>query len=286
MEHNNKKVFNIGKKISLIVLSASGLILMIFFIFSYKSGSAELAFLDVGQGDSALIKTPDGQIVLIDGGPDNKVLRGLGKNMPFYRRRIDFMIISHYHDDHIAGLIEIIRRYQVKTLVYSGKEPDNLLIAELLRIASENKILLKSLDNQMNISFSPDCRLDILNPAALYIKEDPNNSLVSRLDCSGQRFLFAGDNGSAAEKALLASGWTLKADVFKASHHGSNTSNSEDFLEGISPRIIIVSVGRDNRFGHPGTVFLDRASNLDIPYKRTDIEGNIKFLLNKMLNNN
>lgn len=277
MENNKDKISNIRKKILSIVLAVIGLILIVFLVFSKKTGYLEVVFLDVGQGDSALIEAPDGQIILIDGGPDNKVLRGLGKKLPFYRRQIDFLIISHYHDDHIAGLIEIIKRYRVRTLVYSGKKPDNALIAELLRVASDNKVSLRSLDSQMSLSFSPDCRLDILNPAALNIKEDPNNSLTSRLNCAGQSFLFAGDNGSTIEKALLAAGWPLKADIFKASHHGSNTSNSEAFLEAVSPKIIIVSVGQDNRFGHPGSLFLDRISRLDILLKRTDTVGDIKI---------
>lgn len=272
-----KKIFNIGKKILIMIITVLGLILAISFVFPQGLSSPEVVFLDVGQGDSVLIRAPGGQTVLIDGGPDNKVLRRLGNNMPFYRRRIDFLVISHYHDDHIAGLIETIKRYRVGALVYSGKAPDNFLISELLRTASENKVSLKRLDSQMNLSFSPDCRLGILNPAVLNIKEDPNNSLISRLDCSGQSFLFAGDNGLSAEKALLASGWPLRADVFKASHHGSNTSNSEAFLESVSPQIVIVSVGQDNRFGHPGVIFLDRVNNLGIPLKRTDECGDVKI---------
>ncbi|MFA6194630.1 MAG: MBL fold metallo-hydrolase [Patescibacteria group bacterium] len=277
MKNKNKKLFNIGKKVLLVLLSISGAILMVFLIFSDKLANPQVVFLDVGQGDSALIQAPDGKTVLIDGGPDNKVLRGLGKNMPFYRRRIDFLIISHYHDDHIAGLIEVVKRYQVGALIYSGKEPDTPLMSELLKVASQHKVALRPLDNQINLSFGLDCRLDLLDPDILNIKEDPNNSLVSRLECGGRSFLFGGDNGSAVEKILLASGWLLKADIFKASHHGSNTSNSEAFLEEISPRLIIVSVGKDNRFGHPGPLFLERAATLGIPVKRTDNNGDVKI---------
>ncbi len=286
MKNKNKKLFNIGKKVLSVLIFIFGAILMIFLFFSYGSTIPRVVFLDVGQGDSALIQAPSGQIVLIDGGPDNKVLRGLGNNLPFYRRRIDFLIISHYHDDHIAGLIEIIKRYRVGALIYSGKEADSPLMFELLKTASQYKVVLRPLDNQMSLSFDQDCRLDLLNPDILNIKEDPNNSLVSRLECGGRSFLFAGDNGSAAEKILLASGWPLKADIFKASHHGSNTSNSEAFLEEVSPRLVIVSVGKDNRFGHPGALFLERIGRLGIPCKRTDIEGNVRFSSNKMLNNN
>lgn len=270
-------MFNIIRKVALVSSAVFGFILIIFIVLGCQNHRLELVFLDVGQGDSTLIKTPDGQTVLIDGGPDNKVLRGLGKNLPFYRRSIDFMILSHYHDDHITGLIEIIKRYQVRTLIYSGQDSDSLLISELLRVVSQYKVELKVLNGQAGLSFGPTCNLNLLNPTILGIKEDPNNSLVFRLDCDGRSFLLAGDNGSAAEKALLTSGWPLEADIFKASHHGSNTSNGAAFLEKINPRLIIISVGADNRFGHPGSFFLERATALDIPIKRTDIEGDVKI---------
>lgn len=270
-------MFNIIKKIVLALAALFGLILLFFAIFGWPNHELELIFLDVGQGDSTLIKTPDGQTVLIDGGPDNKVLQGLGKNLPFYKRKIDFMILSHYHFDHITGLIEIIRRYRVKTLIYSGNAPDSLLILELLKVASQYKVELKTLSGQADLSLGPDCGLSLLNPVILGIKEDPNNSLVSRLSCANQQVLFAGDNGTEVEKVLLESGWPLKADVFKASHHGADTSNSAEFLEKVAPYLIVISVGADNRFGHPGSFFLERAMTLNIPVKRTDNEGDVKI---------
>ncbi|MCX6794919.1 MAG: MBL fold metallo-hydrolase [Candidatus Falkowbacteria bacterium] len=277
MKKNRQKLFNIIRKTALALAALFGLILLIFAIFGRPNHELELIFLDVGQGDSTLIKTPDGKTILIDGGPDNKVLRGLGKNLPFYKRRINFIILSHYHDDHITGLIEVIKRYRVGTLIYQSKTPDSLLMADLLKIASQYNVELKPLAGQADLSFGIGCDLNLLNPDILGIKKDPNNSLVSRLDCGGQKFLLAGDNPAAAEKALLASGWPLEADVFKASHHGSNTSNGAEFLEKINPRLIVISVGADNRFGHPGSFFLERATALNIPIKRTDIEGDVKI---------
>lgn len=273
------KFFRVGKRIILIVAIIIGLILVISTILKHPGHGLELVFLDVGQGDSALIKTPGGQTVLIDGGPDNKVLQGLGKNMSFYRRRLDFIIISHYHDDHITGLIEIIKRYRVGTIIYSDKAPDSLLIAELLRVAVQHNVKLQILGGQAEVSFSPNCNLSLLNPDILGVKEDPNNSLVARLSCANRRVLFAGDNNSAVEKVLLASDWPLKADILKASHHGSNTSNSAAWLETVAPSLIAVSVGADNRFGHPGKFFLDRAAALKLPVKRTDAAGNLKISL-------
>lgn len=273
------KLLNISKKIALFIMAIFGLIFAVFFILSPQDNKMKAIFLDVGQGDSSLIKAPGGQVILVDGGPDNKVLQGLGKNLPFWRRRIDFLVLSHYHDDHITGLIEIIKRYQVGTLIYQEKMPDSLLVSELLRIASQKKVRLLSLGSQASLSLGSNCDLNLLNPAVLGIKEDANNSLVSKLDCEGRELLFAGDNNEKVEEALLGSNWPLKADIFKASHHGSNTSNSADFLEKVAPRLIVISVGADNRFGHPGRYFLERAAALGIPVKRTDIDGEIGILV-------
>jgi len=280
MKHKSQQRFRRALGLMFTILVIFLLILTIFYNhIAASADSLQVIFLDVGQGDSSLIKAPDGSVVLIDGGPDNKVLRGLGNNLPFYRRRLDFVILSHYHDDHFIGLIEIIKRYRVGTLIYSGKPLDSPLMEELIDTAAKRGVRLKTLENQANLSFDADCALSLLNPAILAVKDDPNNSLIARLDCRGRSFLFAGDNGTPVEKSLSASGWPLDSDIFKASHHGSNTSNATAFLEKISPRVIVVSVGADNRFGHPGSFFLDRAAALNIPIKRTDREGEVKFFV-------
>lgn len=253
--------------------------LLIYCLILANKKAPGVIFLDVGQGDASLIKAPGGQVILLDGGPDNQVLWGLGKNLPFYRRRIDFLVLSHYHDDHLMGLIEIIKRYRVGTLIFSGESPDSLLVQELLRIARKYGVKLQTLDGRANLAFDSNCNLSLLNPVILGIKKDPNNSLAARLDCHGQSFLFSGDNGLAVEKALLGSDWPLTANVFKASHHGSNTSNGLNFLEKVAPRLVVVSVGKENRFGHPGVSFLERAASLGLSITRTDQAGEIKILI-------
>ncbi|MFA5184441.1 MAG: MBL fold metallo-hydrolase [Patescibacteria group bacterium] len=238
----------------------------------------EIDFLDVGQGDASLIKTPGGQVILIDGGPDNRILRRLGESLPFYERRIDYVVLSHYHEDHLTGLIEILKRYKVKNLIYSIDSPASPALTELLGVAQTRAVSISPLRERLKIVYADDCFMDILNPSILGIKKDDNNSLAARLDCAGRRFLFTGDNSAAAEKALVASGWGIAATVFKAAHHGSNSANSELFLIAVNPRLMVFSVGADNRFGHPSQKVLDRAAELGIEIKRTDQLGTIKVL--------
>jgi competence protein ComEC len=255
------------------------LFFIVVIIHIYKTPiKLEVNFLDVGQGDASLIKVPTGQIILIDGGPDNKILRRLGEILPFYRRQIDFIIISHYHDDHTTGLAEIIKRYKVKKLIYAAREESSATLQEILMIAKDKDIRIYVLNDQVKIPFNNECFLNLLNPIILGIKADSNNSLVTKLDCERQKYLFTGDNSLTVEKALINSGWDLKADVLKAAHHGSDSANGELFLEATSPEIMVISVGADNKFNHPNPKVLERAEKIGLNIKRTDKEGNIKLI--------
>jgi len=256
-------------------------LLSAYYIYIYsRPAQLEVIFLDVGQGDAILIKTPHGQTILIDGGPDNRVLRRLGERLPYYQRQIDFVIISHYHDDHTVGLVELARRFRIGQLIYASDLQSSPVIQELSKYIGRQKSRPDrpshiSIESQAKISLGPDCALDLLSPAWLKIKADGNNSLVVKLDCLGRRFLFTGDNSATAEKALLKSGWELKASVLKASHHGSDSANSEGFLRAVNPSLLAISVGSDNKFGHPHPKVLDRAESLGISVRRTDQEGDL-----------
>lgn len=258
-----------------LVLAAAVAIAIVSYFYLISSWRPEVVFLDVGQGDAILIKTPDKQVILIDGGPDNRVLRRLGENLPFYRRRIDLVIYSHYHDDHTIGLVEVVERYQVGKLLYADGGFNSNILKTLREAAGEREIPLVEILAEATIALGPDCSLNLLNPAALGVAREANNSVVAFLDCAGQRFLFSGDNDAQVEKALLASGRDLRADVMKASHHGSKTANTAAFLSAVAPRFFVIPVGLDNKFGHPHQEILDLVGEMEITIKRTDQERSI-----------
>ena len=264
------------KRLKFIILGLIILCLIIYICLSSGNQRTEIDFLDVGQGDSSLIKLPNNKIVLIDGGPDNLVLKRLGENLPFYRRQIDFIVLSHPHDDHLIGLLEVINRYQVGTIIYVGEENNPEILTLLLQKAKARNIRLIELKNEMKINYSSECFFDLLNPESLGIKKDDNNSIVVKLNCNRLVALFSGDNSSAVETALLKTKTDWSANILKASHHGSKTANSEAFLRAIGPRLFVISVGVDNRFGHPDSEILKRAESLKISIKRTDKMGTIK----------
>jgi competence protein ComEC len=238
----------------------------------------EVNFLAVGQGDASLIKTPSRQVILIDGGPDNSVLTGLGKDLPFYRRRIDVVVVSHYHDDHVAGLIEILKRYRVKKVIYPAGSPTSEISELFLSTATHFRIPIIYLSGSAQLDLGENCVMNLLNPAELGVKANDNNSLVAHLDCRQTKFLFTGDNNSKVEQAIIDSGQDWRADILKASHHGSITANSVKFLAYVQPKLMVISVGLDNRFGHPNPVILERAIELGINVKRTDQDGEARIV--------
>ena len=275
------------KKINLRVISlAFSALIMLSGLWLYVKNAPqklEIDFFDVGQGDAALIKLPNKETVLVDGGPDNLILKRLGATLPFYQREIDLIIISHFHDDHITGLIEVMERYKIGRIIYmkgeryAGTKDSPELWQAFIAKANEKKIDLLAVANQAEINYSPDCGLKIINPLSLGLKEDDNNSLVFKLNCQTTSALFTGDNSLKVEAALLKTAENWSAKILKASHHGSKSANSEEFIRAVKPSFLVISVGAKNKFGHPSPEIIDRAGKLDINIKRTDQAGTIKF---------
>ncbi len=241
----------------------------------------EVNFFDVGQGDAILIKTPDHQRILIDGGPSNAVLNKLGENLPFFEKEIDLVILTHPHADHLDGLIEVLKRYKVKKILTTGvvhTTPDYLVWLEEIKnqnIPVEIAIAGKMFDfgggAEMEIFYPPE---DLTGKSA----EDLNDtSIVGKLIFGETSFLFTGDAEKEAEEKMIASGFDLKSDVLKIGHHGSRNATSENFLETVNPKFAVISVGENNSFGHPNPTIINRLERVGVEIFRTDEEGDIKI---------
>jgi competence protein ComEC len=241
-------------------------------------------FFDVGQGDSAYIETSFGHQILIDGGPSVKVLDKLSGVIPFFDRTLDLVILTHPEKDHLFGLIEVLKRYKVENILWTGVEKDSPEYSEWLNLLKQSgaKVEIAQAGERVIVSDNPQIFIDILNPTSDIsgekYSEVNDTSIVSLLSFSNNKFLFTGDINEKQEKKMLADNLITQSDVLKIAHHGSKTSTSEDFLNMVKPRFAIISVGKDNSYGHPNSEVLEKLNKFGIQVLRTDNLGDIKII--------
>jgi competence protein ComEC len=269
--------------ISVFVIVATIAIAVVWFFYQPLS-YLQVSILDVGQGDATLIKTINDKIILIDAGPNKKILQRLGEELPFWQRKIDLVILTHPHDDHFGGLLEVVKRYQVGTIILNNIECSDYSFKQLMST-------IKSTQTKIIIYNGPeDFIIDGVKVALLYPKGNVSNkhydnannsSLVTRLSFNNIDFLLTGDSEVKDEAEILKSSTaSLESEVIKLGHHGSDTSSSEDFLKVAQPIVAVISVGKDNTYGHPSALILKRLERLNIPSYRTDLLGTIDFKTN------
>ncbi|MFH0851916.1 MAG: MBL fold metallo-hydrolase [Candidatus Peregrinibacteria bacterium] len=262
-----------------VVLAASSLVL-IRELRKIPDGHLTVKFFDVGQGDSALLVSPSGKTVLIDGGPDLSTLEALGKALPLSQKSIDLVILSHPDPDHFTALPEVLRRFKVGALllpaIENGEEPYRALLA----IAREQGVSLVAADPRRDINLNDGVTLDILwPPDPVPPIKDNDASVIVRVAYGTGSVLFTGDLGVEGEAALLALGIDVSAQILKVGHHGSRFSSSDAFLAAVHPRLAVISVGKDNHYGHPNPEALGRLEQAGIPVRTTMEEGEIDLIL-------
>ena len=240
-----------------------------------------LYFLNIGQGDSMLIKTPENQQILVDGGPKNYVLQQLDQVMPFFDKTIDLVVLTHPHADHVDGLVEVLKRYEVGAILLTGvdyKSPD---YAEFLKVAAEKNIRTFIAENDLDFKFG-EVILDVLYPEKPLLektfKNINNSSIVMKVLYGGKKLLLTGDMEVEEENLLMRTGLDLKAEVLKVGHHGSKTASSKEFLKLVKPAMAIIQSGKGNPFGHPNQNTLDnlKAAGTQQIY-RNDLNGRVEI---------
>lgn len=244
-------------------------------VLKLSSNDLEVVFLDVGEGDSIFITTPYNYQIIIDGGPDNLLAEKIAEYMPFADRDIDLMILTHPDKDHFYGLIEILERYRVSNILWTGEEKESSQFREWLETAKKEDTNIFILNKGDNL-YTPKCNFKVLNS----YNDNSNsndNSIVLKLVFEDNEFLFTGDISSRIEENLLD--FDLESDVLKISHHGSKYSTSSNFLKKVSPDIAVIQVG-ENSYGHPSEEVLTRLLNFGIKVLRTDKNNDIKILSN------
>jgi len=251
------------------------------FSFSLRD-DLKVVFLDVGQGDAVLIETKNGNQVLIDGGPNDKVLRELSKFMSFFDRSIDMIIATHPDSDHIGGLVGVLNRFDNDIYLESGVESDTLVYSSLENTLEKEKNTRIIAKRGMIFDLGNSVQLEVLFPDGEVSGFEPNTaSIITQIKHEEVSFMLTGDSPASIERYLVSiDGKGLKSDVLKAGHHGSKTSSSEVFLGFVSPTYSVVSAEEDNRYGHPHKEVLDRLSDFEINILETSKDGSIVFLSN------
>lgn len=237
------------------------------------------SFLDVGQGDAILIRQGSANFI-IDGGPDQTILRRLGETIPPWEKRIDVIFLTHPDLDHLWGLIEVVKKYEVGQVVMPNLKKDGkdykMFLDEISNknipvIFAKPGVVMKYRDINFLV-LAPDQKL------VAWSKSNPNvGSLVLRASLPGYVLLLTGDMEILEEQYLLRYvPDLLRADVLKVAHHGSKTASSTSFLNAVKPALAIFSVGEKNRYGHPSPETLKRFGSAD--YFRTDKNGTVTLI--------
>lgn len=278
-EGNEKKLFSsLGLAILIVIFAA-----LFYQLLLPQSKFTKVTFFDVGQGDAALIETPSKQRILIDGGPNDVVSTKLDKETPFYQRTLDAVILTHPHADHLVGLIKVLKNYKVKTVYISGISHTTPEYLEFLSLIASKKIATHDVKSGDYLDFGEGIKLDFLFPLSdmrgKHIDNLNNSSIVSRLSWGKSSALFMGDLEKEGQDELLTANLNLKSNLYKVPHHGSKDGANSTFLSKVSPEYAVISVGKDNQFGHPAVSTLNMFKSIKV--YRTDYDGDVHFSLSE-----
>lgn len=255
------------------------------------SGEVAMHFLDIGQGDATFMEFASGEQLLLDCAIDARILEALGRVMPVYDHTIDYLVVTHPDKDHYGGCIDVLDRFEVANIVYTGFEKDQAFFDVFMEYVQQEGAVYHVIEKEQTWSIAsttitflyPDHSLE-QNPhiPGLADKEiDANNtSLVLLFDIYGTQVLLTGDAEAPQERYLLERyGPRLDVAIYKAGHHGSSGSSIQEFIDVVTPSDTIFSAGRENSYGHPSPRVIKRVERLGSRIWRTDLNGDILVVI-------
>ncbi len=247
---------------------------------------AKIVFLDVGQGDAIYIRTTTGRNILVDAGAGSWTLRELARYMPRADHTLDLVVATHLDKDHIGGLPDIFKQYDVTMVLCNGQQKETEAVNNLFAAIDEEGLEPVVANNQMSFALS-ELKMDVLWPPS---KDSPDYELtqsnsndagiVLSLTFGSQNLLLTGDISTDIEQHLLELHQIGRYSALQLPHHGSKTSSGTNLLNAAKPKSVYVSVGEKNHYGHPSEEALNRAAEAQADIKRTDLDGSLIIPLN------
>jgi len=243
-----------------------------------------LSFLDVGQGDSILIQTPEGANVLIDAGAGSVVIDRLGEALGFFDKKIDLFVMTHPDRDHYAGVMDVLQKYKIGAVMFTGIVNFDPLYSAFIEQIKHFGISIIYPSNKKDIRIAPNTYLDVIYPfegqslIGKSVRNKNNSSIVLRLLYNDKSIvMLPGDAEMSEDRDLVLSGQDLTANILKLGHHGSKSSSSLLFLNAVNAKTVVVSAGAENKYGHPHPETLAKVSGLKL--RSTINEGTIHFVI-------
>lgn len=249
-----------------------------FYELSQKENLLSVNFVDVGQGDCTVILLPDGKTIMIDAGEnghEEEVFEFLDRNGI---KKIDYLVATHPHSDHIGGLYEVVCEYEIGEVYMPKTYHSTNTYLDLLEAIDEKNLVINTALVGKTIIDSDNLKAYFISPYNLYYDNLNNYSAVLRLEYFDNSFLFCADIEKEIEEALLGDGADVDCDVLKVAHHGSSTSSTVKFLKEASPEISVISCGKNNDYGHPHNESLQTITNNSGTVLRTDEMGNVRII--------
>ncbi len=256
--------------------------LLPYFSIPQTSEFLTVTFLDIGQGDSILVETPDGVQLVIDGGPDGTVLRRLTEELPRFDRTLDIIMGTHPDKDHIGGLVDVLARFKVGQIITTENTGETMVASTFQNaLISEGMPVVMARAGQV-YQIGASTTLTIFSPASNPVMLESNTaSIVAKLSYGEIDFMLTGDAPSSIEEYLVKTyGAQLQSEVLKLGHHGSKTSSSGIFLDMVKPIHAVVSTSKDNTYGHPASTVVEAVESRGITLTNTAVVGSVTFETN------
>lgn len=264
------------------MIAILGLGVVLFVLFGQlPDKSFHIYFLDVGQGDSIYIKTPQNHQILVDAGAGDSVIDELSEVIPFFDKSIDLIVLTHPDKDHVEGFSSVLEKYKVENVLLTGVQKESKIYEEVLeKILKEDcTVFIAQAGSDFKIG---EVILDIIFPLNQAFATDPKESnnvaVAMRVIYKDKIILLTADLEEEIENKLAGRYKNLQANIFKAGHHGSKTSTSEKFLKAAKPDVVVISAGKNNSYGHPHQEVVERLEKFGTKIRRTDLEGRIEYV--------